>query len=429
MPGVTLEAFEIELQNALYNLSDPMYVPEDLIFHLLGISTIEGMDGLRRKLIEEIERGFQGDAVQDTAKITFLYQVLHHRFIQSLSQERTAEILDISARHLRRKQNEAIRVLATRLWNLSQVVTGEESVQSRQEQEDQRKLMPGMAAGENTSWAEMVFKEINLLNSRSPQMITTDLARIIQKTIDMARLLHSEEDITLEIGAISPNVEVAIHPTVLRQVILYIIQQAVQTKNTEKICIHVEESNDYTILSFTISTKDTQPVIDNLDDLARILGGKAEIRRIDQCCAIDLVFSKHSKVTVLVVDDNFETVQLFRRFTMNSRFEIHHVTSGLDLLAQIQELQPKILVIDVLLPGLDGWDLLLQIRQTPETASLPVIVSSVLGDPEIARSLGANYYLPKPVNQKIFLQTLEEATGLTRHLPGAPAPSGGLLSD
>ncbi len=257
----------------------------------------------------------------------------------------------------------------------------------------------------------MVLREISVLNSSTPGIVTTDLARVVQKTIEMAGHLHQEDDITIASEEILPGIVVPIHPTVLRQVILYIVQQITHLGFSGEIKIGAVEEYEKTRLAFKFIWSDGQPhpVVSNFDALVEVLGGRADIRTLDNCCTLDMVFPKSHKVVVLLVDDNYETAQLFRRFTSNTRYEIFHTQSGLDLLEKIQQVAPDILVIDVLLPGQDGWDLLLQLRQNPQTTSLPVIVCSVMGDPEIARSLGANLYLPKPVDQKTFLWALEKS--------------------
>lgn len=415
MPVATFEAFEVELQNTLYNLSDPLYTPEGLIFQVMDVQPSEGIEGIRRKIVDIIEGIIQREAESETGKIMFLYKVLYYRFVQSLSQERAAEVLDISARHLRRKQSEAIRALAARLWNRS--LFGDPADQGNRPKDDLSDQLGEALRTEQkgaTSWAEMVLHEIEVLNSQSPGIITTDLNRVVQKTIDMARFLHEKDGLSFETGPIPMGIEVAIHPTVLRQVILYVLQQAVQTGIRGAIAINAVDEANLTSLSFYIPNPGGQDSLAllNINELAQVLGGKVEIHLGDPCCIVDLKFPKSLKKVVLIVDDNPETIQLFRRYTTNSRFEIHHAPSGFELQQQIWDLKPDILVIDVLLPGQDGWDLLLQIRENPDTSRLPVIVSSVLGDPKIAHSLGANIYLPKPVDQKTFLRSLEEAAAL-----------------
>jgi Amt family ammonium transporter len=61
----------------------------------------------------------------------------------------------------------------------------------------------------------------------------------------------------------------------------------------------------------------------------------------------------------------------------------------------------------IMMPEQDGWDVLQQLRAAPETARLPIIICSVLVEPEIASALGASDYLPKPVTQDALLTKLE----------------------
>jgi len=56
-------------------------------------------------------------------------------------------------------------------------------------------------------------------------------------------------------------------------------------------------------------------------------------------------------------------------------------------------------ILDVMMPGLDGWEVLQTLRKTPRTSRIPVVVCSVFNDPQLALSLGATVFLPKPVSQ------------------------------
>jgi len=395
MPEPTFEVFEVELQNLLYNLSYPTYVPEPCVYQVMEIPPEAGMQEVRRRVIEAIESGASGGATSETAKITFLYRVLQQRFVFSRSQEKAAEELDLSARHLRRKQTEAIRVLAAHLWGQTQPI----------EETARTSTLPDSAF--QPSWREMLLHEIEVLNNRS-EGVTVDLASVIHRTVEMAGHLYPIADFSLEAADIPSNLEVSIHPNVLRQIILYIIQQIAQAEYTGIVRIEVENRAEATVISFVTCSgpAGALPEIPYLQELVAVLGGKAAAYQGADLCALELIFPISPRKTILVVDDNYETAQLLRRYTLNTHYEISHLPNGLNLLEQIHRIAPDLLVIDVLLPGQDGWDLLMQLRQDPATARLPVIVSSVIGTSEIARSLGADAYLPKPVSQKEFLQAL-----------------------
>jgi CheY-like chemotaxis protein len=72
----------------------------------------------------------------------------------------------------------------------------------------------------------------------------------------------------------------------------------------------------------------------------------------------------------------------------------------------VAEIRPTVIILDVLLPQEDGWELLMSLRADDRTRDIPVIVCSVLREPQLARSLGASAHLPKPVTQGALLEAL-----------------------
>jgi CheY-like chemotaxis protein len=73
----------------------------------------------------------------------------------------------------------------------------------------------------------------------------------------------------------------------------------------------------------------------------------------------------------------------------------------------LEELPPQIIVLDVMMPGEDGWVLLSQLREHPQTGHIPVIICSILPDAELARDLGAADFVRKPVRKTALLSALD----------------------
>jgi CheY-like chemotaxis protein len=74
----------------------------------------------------------------------------------------------------------------------------------------------------------------------------------------------------------------------------------------------------------------------------------------------------------------------------------------------VNRFQPDVITIDIMMPQMDGWELLQTLKMRDETRHIPIIVCSAWADPDLARSLGASASLKKPITQKMFLEALDQ---------------------
>jgi len=95
------------------------------------------------------------------------------------------------------------------------------------------------------------------------------------------------------------------------------------------------------------------------------------------------------------------------------------VTTGDALRAVLAEELPSVIVLDVLMPREDGWAILEELQRDEHLRHIPVVICSVLQQPELALAMGAAAVLTKPVTPESLRQTLE--TVLAGH--GSPVPS------
>jgi DNA-binding response OmpR family regulator len=113
----------------------------------------------------------------------------------------------------------------------------------------------------------------------------------------------------------------------------------------------------------------------------------------------------HRFARVLIIDDD---VELLRGLCLSLRHEGYDVTtasSGTNALEIIAHLKPHILVLDVMMPGVDGWEVLERVRANPTTADLPVLMLTAKDSEESkvkGFSLGADDYLTKPFSVREF---------------------------
>lgn len=390
------ETFEIELQNTLNNLYNPAYKPADILFEVIHLDPIQGLEAARAQIIQAIHEMNLPEIAPRGSKGSFYCQLMDGRFIQGMSQEKASELLDISTRHFRRKQQEAIHALALKIWE-------------KQHRSHPEELDTAAKKDSELSRIEAIAREIQVLTDGSPG-VTRHLEDFLNRAVSIAAHLEKSYPFEVTVVQIAEDVEIPLHPSVLRQIVFYIILCLVQAGYKTSLEIGTREENQTISLSFLsrLDASDTPIRVPELSELIPALGGRAEVSVTPGGWRLDLVFPKLAKTKVLVIDDNPDQIYLYRKMLSMTAYDLIHLPGGDDLLAHIASIKPDLILMDILLPGIDGWDLLWQIRQNPSTAQIPVVICSVMGNDSMAKSLGANGYLIKPVDRKVLLQLLDQ---------------------
>ena len=119
--------------------------------------------------------------------------------------------------------------------------------------------------------------------------------------------------------------------------------------------------------------------------------------------------------TVVVVEDDSRSLELLTLYLEAAGVEVVQARDGESGLEVIRSLRPAGVVLDIRLPKLDGWDLLGQLKADPDTASIPVIVVSMLDERGKGFALGAAEYLVKPVSRDEVVSALARVGALGNH--------------
>jgi len=122
---------------------------------------------------------------------------------------------------------------------------------------------------------------------------------------------------------------------------------------------------------------------------------------------IELHMNSSSK-TILVIDDNEGWIALIERFLEGLDCIVTSLPDAQPGVEQIARLAPSAIILDVMMPDTDGWEILQRLRAQPATAYLPIIICTVFNDAQLAYSLGASSFLPKPTDREHLLQALRE---------------------
>ena len=124
--------------------------------------------------------------------------------------------------------------------------------------------------------------------------------------------------------------------------------------------------------------------------------------------------TEEEKIVVLI-DDDVAMHDLIRRTLSKIGLKLVGAVDSEKGMQIVREMKPKLLLLDVLMPGRDGWSILKECKSDPELKEMPVVMVSQLSQDVLSQSLGADDYLTKPINRDLFLETVSKHISSTDH--------------
>lgn len=121
-----------------------------------------------------------------------------------------------------------------------------------------------------------------------------------------------------------------------------------------------------------------------------------------------------SKLRILLIEDNDISRQLMSDFLIDSGYDVWAMPEAYTFASVMDQFVPHLILLDLKLPGIDGYEILLQLQQTPNWRDTPVIVVSAFAfeaDKTRALDLGARQYLVKPIKLHELTQAITAETG------------------
>ena len=119
---------------------------------------------------------------------------------------------------------------------------------------------------------------------------------------------------------------------------------------------------------------------------------------------------------ILIVEDNEMNADMLSRRLRRRGFEVSHAMDGEEGISMVRELEPDLVLMDLNLPRLDGWEATRRLKADPSTATIPVVAltaNAMRGDRDKALAVGCEAYATKPIDFPSLLETVGELLGTT----------------
>ena len=402
---MTDDEFLENLRDALNHLYDSAFLRRSTLYALfMEYKLADDVKSFQKILINAIATLKPDDNVPSATKAWRVYDLLFCRYVQQMTADTVADQLGIGNRHLRREQLVALDALAHRLKNRYTLNLSEPDKSWTAYRSNAVQVSP--AISEELAW---------LSNSTDDQ--STLLNPAVSAAVKLMQALSDKYRTTIDLINDDSNINLAVHPVALNQILINILSVAIPWLSSSQV--HVESTFDGSSIDISFSGSSfysspralTQQEMDSLalaQQLAEMASGTLIFSTNDLRFEAHLSLSAYKSVTVLVIDDNADTIKLLQHFTRGTRYHLIGTQDPGQVVDLVKMHTPQIIMLDVLMPQVDGWQVLGQLLQHPATQDLPIIVSTILGQKELALSLGASGFAQKPLTKDNFLSALDQ---------------------
>ncbi|HVO43725.1 MAG TPA: response regulator [Aggregatilineales bacterium] len=413
---MTLErSFAEDVESAYEHLYDLVYLGNHPLAELLLTDFTTGRKDngwrLHRVLLNAIEDLKPGPSAPTFSREWRRHRLLTLRFIDGMVPETVASQLAVSRRQY-------YRLLSAALDALTEVL------RERCVVEIATPPNPSQVAGQPESPSHL-----ELLRREAARMAQANRYCRLEDVLDGVLSVLEERFSTQHVAVTAhlPDTvpDLAVDRSLFRQLLLAILGSL--TEGTQSVALHfsAEKQEDGVYLTIEADRPIERPKTPDTDETETLLAldelaGLNKIRLTPvrppegavpgsgpPVTGFVLRIPTQSERSVLVIDDNEDVLELYGRYLSLHAYHAVTARTAQEALAAAQQQLPFAIILDLMMPGKDGWDLLQSFLNHAETQHVPILVCSVLRQKQLALSLGATMFLEKPVSEQQLLAALE----------------------
>jgi CheY-like chemotaxis protein len=403
MSNLEFDTFEQYVRDCLSHLYDFEFLQDHPLLTLLvpdATGKASRVQVFRQHIGEVIEQLKLPAGSEFQSRNARLYNILSLRYLRQQPILYILHQLNLSERQFYRDHTKAVRTVSTLLW------------------EQVRTPAPVSHDPASATSAISIQSEIRHIQSQStPHQV--EAAPFLQKTVMALQSLVEQYKATIDLQISERWMSVGTDQIVLRQALIYILSQLIiqfPAGSRFSLAFDIRELEyefqftcEYEHRSTTDQETAQAPIValsnqETLHGLVEALGGRITVPAESNLTLIlEVPVIPYS---ILMIDDNPDAITLFRNYLAHQPYQLLTAADGKQAMRMAREFRPELIVLDVMLPEQDGWEILQGLKKSPETRTIPVLICSVLDVSDLALSLGADGFLKKPPGEQDFLETL-----------------------
>jgi len=394
-----------EVHEALERLYDgPSLAQVTLAARLPAVSGLDSVPGralkLRALLLDAIELLQPARSQSFRSAATRSYDVIAMHFVRGLSMARVAAELYVSERQVYRDLAHA----EARVAEILSTGGGEAG--------------SGQRAG-TMPQADPVRSELQGFAQESGRV---DVAELLSHAVRTVAPLAERLGVSFDCSQFGSPILATGDEALLRATFVQMLSIATRHATGNTVSVAVRPVKERVTVVVTLPCRSARELRSAFGDLASLMDAQRLKWSLEESvagtCRVSTTLSRIPCRTVLLLEDNPSAVELYRRYLSgNGEWELVAAPTADAAIEIARQGHPAVIVLDLLMPAKDGWQVLQTLRALPETADIPVLICSVFDESDLASALGANNYLKKPVSREQFLAGLRACAAGRRSRP------------
>lgn len=314
------------------------------------------------------------------------------RYVDGLDPQAVAENLAISRRQYYREHNSAVEAVAT-------ILNGQTAAESP------------VASHEDKEKVNLLQSEFNRLSQHEQH---AQLTEVVEGISELLHEIIKERNHALQTAIPSTLPGLQVSGLVLRQVLLSLLGMIVT--HYQQVTMYLNASHRGEWVEILLRTDlEEENVADLLDQQLSPYRDTLTSNRITMKVVetgphfeILLRVPHLAQKSILVIDDNQDVLKLYEHYLVPHNYTVFFASNAESALDMVQKIQPSLIIIDLMMPQMDGWELLKHLKRGETAISqIPVIICSVLKQRELAIAMGAQQFIEKPITEQRLLHAVE----------------------